>query len=400
MSRICFLAVSVLALIPLTANAQLFRRPAQSKPTTLATVTVPPKVEPKASVQPKVEPVQVDTFEVERWGDRVVVTDGHAKSPEDILQSMATAPPVDDSDMFRFTIFGKKDSHQLVGLVKTFEQDRFLAPYVATNPATNRAWAHIQVIHTDDVMQQWRLKAHGIATNRLGPILILQAPVNGHKGDPAIVIDRIDFDNPAVGGTKNAEQLAKRIQTSLTSWTKRLAAQGFQTPKAAVDNFYGLVSRGEDRVPPPTKGGHEQTPPWGPVAPPPSTPVNPQWPVNGPGVPEGDDSVLTIAQIQEAAPGASPAFILSQYQLKVKDKAAVALAWLVEQAKLVPPVVTPTVPVGPVPVVPADPTQIASQWALIALLILRALEFFLPMMGFPGTVVKTLREILERVQKK
>jgi hypothetical protein len=400
-SRIVFLLCLGLAS---TGYAQ--RRFYQPRTYQQPTVAQPTVAEPQA-IKPKYEvpaSAEVDTGEVARWGDRVVVTDGvQSKSAEDILLSMAAAPPVDDSDMFRIYIWGVKGSPELQGLIKTFEHDRYLAPYVAPNPTTGRAWAHVMVLHTNDVMQEWRLKQHGIEKGRKGPILIIQAPLNGHKGDPSIVIDRIDFDSRTPEGsppkaTTSAEELAKRLQSSLLLWNRKLASQGFQPPREAVDNFYGLVTT-PPSAPPPTPGGHQQTPPWGPVAPPPPTPINPQWPINGPATPTTEPEVLTVAQIQEAAPGAPPAFILAQYQAKVKDKSAVALAWLIEQSKADPikePVTPSPAPPAPVVVKP-DGLALFAEISMIALVILKSLEFILPMFGFSGVIVKQLETILERL---
>lgn len=397
---LCVVAVTA---IDATAQAQRFRASAKQTQPQAAPVQPAPKAveQPVAVTQPVslAKPGQVDTHEVQRWGNRVVVTDGISKSPEDIIYSMAMAPPADDSDMWIITIWGPSKDSMTLGLVKSFEHDPYLAPFVAKNPNNGLAWAHLNVIHTDDVMQAWRVKKYGIVTT---PVITIMPPRNGHKGDPNIVVDRIDMMGASGAGTvpraaKSPAELQKRITNSIQAWSKKLATQGFQPPKQAVDNFYGVVA---GPVPPPTVGGHQQAPPWGPT-PPPATPVNPQWPVNGPAV--ATDDVLSLSDIMTICPSAPIEFLITQS--KATDKNAVLLAWLLYQQAhpKVPPVVAPVEPppvVTPVvqpPVVvhPADPTTTIANVSMVILMVLKLWEVIAPMLGMPGTVAKQLEMLIQ-----
>ena len=77
---------------------------------------------------------QVDTAEIGRWGDRVVVAGEGPRDGGEALYSQAMAPPEDDSDQWYITVYGSSRDAASLGVVKGFERDPNLAHFTATPP--------------------------------------------------------------------------------------------------------------------------------------------------------------------------------------------------------------------------------------------------------------------------
>lgn len=223
---------------------------------------------------------QVDWSEVARWGDRVVVSGtGAQQSVDSMMFTMAMAPPEDDSDMWYITVWGMKGCVGCKALVKGFEENDNLTPFVAVPPGKKKAWAHFNYYQLEDPTQKFRFKEFKVDGGPF-PIVTIQPPRNKMFGDPRVVVDRIearDCVQPA--------NLKKRIIKSVDLWCKKLQQSGYQPPIEMLDH-YGFHSKGY---------GYEQTGPvaadksidkiggpWGPDPPQP-VPFNPQFPF-GPNV--------------------------------------------------------------------------------------------------------------------
>lgn len=215
---------------------------------------------------------QVDWSEVARWGDRVVISgEGARQDVGEMLFTMAMAPPEDDSDMWYITVWGMKDCPACKSLLKAFETDNALTPFVAVPPGKKKAWAHFNYYQLEDTTQRWRFKDFKVENGPF-PIITIQAPRNKMFGDPRIVIDRIearDCGRPAAVG--------KRITDSVNLWCKKLQQSGYQPPIHAME-AYGYSGYGHRQTGPVTveqdipRGG-----PWGPDPPQPVQ-INPQFP--------------------------------------------------------------------------------------------------------------------------
>lgn len=239
------------------------------------------------------KPGEVDFSEVSRWGDRVVVSGEGARDAADILFSMAMAPPEDDSDQWHITVWGHSKDPASLAIVKGFERDANLSPFVATPPSETkrRAWAHFYYVQADDPTQAFRFQQFGIPLAGPFPIITLQPPRNGSFGglvadqtasgertSRLVVVDKIEAKN--IG---QPAELRRRIQASVALWCRKLQQSGFQPPAKVAER--ALRPLGETERLPSVPAFHAQGPisfPWGPQTPPAQPTINPQWPAGGP----------------------------------------------------------------------------------------------------------------------
>jgi hypothetical protein len=227
---------------------------------------------------------QVDQFEILRRGDLVTEAGEGPRSAAELLFAGGLAPPADDSDQFYVTVFGKSQHAPTAELVKAFEQDPYLACFVATPPGEGkRPWAHFNVYFADDASQAFRFKAFGIDPAGPLPVVVFQPPRDGSMGgivettgeggkkvQRQVVIDRI----PA-GELGTPEQLGARITASYWLWCKKLEESGFVPPAKLAKKLH------LDEMPQLAKSdSHGQAPPF-PV-PPRAQQFHPQFPTGGP----------------------------------------------------------------------------------------------------------------------
>lgn len=310
---------------------------------------------------PQTSEPEVDTAEVLRWGDRVVVAGEGPRAGGEALYSEAMATPVDDSDQFFVTVWGHSRCEACRQLHQAFQSDPHLAAFVADPPGERRPWAHFNYYQADNAQQAWRFARHKIPVRGPFPIVTIQPPLNGHYGNPQTVIDRID-----AAQLGKPQDLAKRIQASV-----RLYLSKVQRPAnlaAKVDRPGG--HEGEDGVLPPghplvEQVGDDVSFPWGPEAPPAQPTFDPIFPQGGPAAPQP----ATLAQLQQACPGCPPEFLLEQLTAKATLEQA-QLAWLRAQVKPKPQEPVPSVEpvkVEPVTRVPVAPTF--NLWAMLTNLV-------------------------------
>ena len=261
---------------------------------------------------PKAEDSQVDWTEIGRWGDRVSVSGEGPRDGGELMLSMALAPPEAEDDMWFVSVFGREGCEVCKGLVKAFETDAHLTPFVATPPGgKKKAWAHFNFYKVEDTSQKFRFEKYKISADSDFPITIIQPPRNGNFGNPAWVVDRIEkMNDPA--------KLQKRISRSVGAYCKKLQDGGFVPPAKAVEKFYGHGQPASDT-------GDSYDSPWKIPAATPFNPSFPNFPPEGPAAP----TVLTLEQLQAACPDATPEFLTAQLTAKASDVNAVKLAWMV-----------------------------------------------------------------------
>lgn len=262
-------------------------------------------------------PPQVDVNEVKRWGDRVVISGEGPRDGGDMLFTVAMAPPENDADQWYVTLWGKSDSASLKKLIKLFETDGNLTPFVAAPPRETgkRPWAHFNVYHSDDATQKWRFGDWQIPTDLEHPVVTISPPRNGQWNfrGKYVVVDLIEVKN-----VDDTASLGKRITASVRAYCKKIEQLG---PPPV--NSFGYHQQAEPGV------GRDSKIPWD--VPPVAAPFNPIF--TTPTTPAGPVG-LTLEEVQAAAPGAPSDFILKTFLAKPASKEAVTLAWMTEQMRL------------------------------------------------------------------
>jgi hypothetical protein len=237
---------------------------------------------------------------------------------------MAMAPPELDTDQWNLTVWGSSRDPATLGVVKGFERDANLTPFVAQPPGKKRPWANFNVYYVDDTTQRFRFQQHQMAMTGPWPVVTLQPPRNKQFGDPRVIVDRIearDLGQPA--------DLKKRIQASVLLFCKKMQVARLDRP-----------------------GGHQQAAPegpasfpWGPEVPPPVAPISPQWPPGGPA--NDPTSGSTLAQLRAACPGAPAEFLLAQLEARATIEQAQAAFRLLQPTPS--PVTLPVPKIMPAP---------------------------------------------------
>jgi hypothetical protein len=286
---------------------------------------------------------QVDASEIGRWGDRVTITGEGPRDGGEQLVSAAFSSPEDDSGRWSITVWGHSKDAASLALVKAFELDARLSPFVAEPPASlkRRPWAHFNFYQADDRTQAWRFADAQIPLTGPFPIVTVQVPRNGSFSGIASIVNKqgksearaLIIDRIEAAATMDPAALGKRIRSGVELYCTKLAKSGFQPPAQLVAQL--LEPRGTHQCD--DSGSHGQGFPWGPQTPPPVPSFNPQWPPGGPAADVG----ATVEQLQAALPGAPADFILAQVKQRATVEAA-QIAWRILQSQLTPPALPPS----------------------------------------------------------
>lgn len=312
-----------------------------------AFATEPPPVKPKELQQ---YTNQVDQHEIERWGNRVVVSGEGMRAGEEVLYSKAMAPPEDDSGKFHITVWGPSTDTATLSLIKAFETSKLAA--LVADPPDNKtmAWAHFNFLHSDDPTQKWRFDDYKIPLTGPFPVITINPPRKTNDkgqyvwGNPTVLIDRIEANQ--IG---SPEKLFTRIQASVQAFCSVLVKEGIYpitlSPSDAADAPENLTLY----VPHKATAGKSQPYPWGPNQVPPATQFNPIFPPLGPATP-AEPVKLTLEQIKLAIPDAPAEYVLEAFMKGYTDPSKLAMEWMLKKMQTQPAT----------PVAPAQPTNILS----------------------------------------
>lgn len=229
------------------------------------------------------KPIGADAAEVLRRGDSVrSVGEGPRGAADDAIVA-ATAPPLDDSNMWYITVFTAKNAESNK-LRQDFNVDQTLAAFVSV-PSSGRAWAHFNEYDIDDATQADRLKRYKLrdASGQIvAPVIVVQPPRNGMWGDSRTVVSQHS------GYDGDAKKLASKITAAVKLYAGKMSAQGYPHEIASIgDTVNRFANIGEGGM-----GAAQQrqvAPPFSPPVPvnpfAPSTPASNPWPDANPNIP-------------------------------------------------------------------------------------------------------------------
>jgi hypothetical protein len=212
------------------------------------------------------------------------------------LQAMlveALAPPADDSNKWLLTLVTTKNCKYCEQLRGDLENAPALAPWVNAKDYT-RSYFHYQVVQIEDASQAWRWKEFKPTKF---PTLIVQPPVDGSWGDKqTVVMLKESYDG-------KPDKLAQDFRAALDRYMTKVRPQ-----RAAWKSLHTVQLAQHVN-----SGGMEQTGAGGwtpPATPPPVLGPAPYTPTTIPPEPP----ILTLAQVQKAAPDADAKFWIEELE--------------------------------------------------------------------------------------
>jgi hypothetical protein len=291
--------------------------------------------------------MEIAKREVLRRGAYVVST-GTVRSG---LVEQALAPPADDSDKWFLTLIGETGETKFETMRRMLHEtkDQALLAWVDVNDLSRSTMVyHERHWDLNGPQRDW-LKPLKAQVEKYGlPAVVVQPCRNGKFGDPSTIVKIIH-------GTVKADELAEKIREAVVAYV-----QSIDKPIHAA----GVTQTTDIGVAPPF---HVPTPNPGPKP--------TEQPAPGPfEFPNLKPAVLTVAEIKEICPDATPEFVLQMLQEHATNREIVGLRWMVAKSK---PAELPKDALIPVPeqIVPARPKEDS-----------RERSFFLPADRTPETL--------------
>lgn len=210
--------------------------------------------EPAEPKQPDFGVIEVHTAEAIRRGNSVVVAGEGPRGASQEAEIAATAPPLDDSHMWFFTVFKQPNCAPCEQLLRDVKSSDYLRAFVEPAPGQTTAWAHFNVYDIKDETQKDRLKRYVIGGT---PTVIIQPPRNGSWGPPSIVVCQF------TGYDGDAKKLCENISNGVREYARKMAKQGY--PRHNIGPASALT--GLETPADPTVGGASQTAPFTPPNP-------------------------------------------------------------------------------------------------------------------------------------
>jgi len=267
--------------------------------------------------------------EVLRRGAHVVAT-GTVRSG---LVEQAFAPPADDSDKWHFTIIGEnKDAkyEAMKAMLRDTKDPALLAWLDVKDQVHSKFWYHERVWDLKGSQADWLLPLKDDVEKYGLPLIVLQPCRNGRFGDPETVVKRFH------GVFKEAE-LVDKIHQAVKTYVETIeTARNPQAVAQVVDIGAPPPPFNVNPAPVPKTEERRQTFEFPDLKPP----------------------ALTVDQVREACPGATPEFLLEVISAKESNVETVKLRWLVAQLKTSqakPPIDMKPVPEDDGDIVPARP---------------------------------------------
>jgi hypothetical protein len=258
--------------------------------------------------------------------------------------------PALDNDKFNLTV--------LYGKFKNEQIDKLRADMLAADPNSLGAWVEVKnrgkgtydVYSTDNSHLHVRFEqvpSPGDPDKWKGhdkfPTVVLQTPYSGRFGKPGLTIDfKVGYDGDQQALSDWLKESMERFSKSRSAMpTKEYVELQKKKLGHAQPASKNLIGSKPPTAPPRTRGQRAmqvdfQAPDRGGSAPFDVTPMqltagqSPSFPFP-PNFAPTEPKVLTLAEIQEAAPGANADFVLAQLNAKVKTKSEVAAAWLAKK---------------------------------------------------------------------
>lgn len=225
----------LLSILPLSAQAQVFRRVPTRQPVyvqpRLYRPAPPPPAEraaaapapaPVAAAEPLKDPhLNVPLAaerEIARLGDGVQeIGIGH-QGAASLWMAAIAAPPPDDSHKWYITVITKRNCVYCQRLLEDFARDPNLRAF-ADPREYEQSWAHFNVFSADDATQTWRWAKIRVEAY---PTLILQPPLNRKFGDSkTVVLQKTGYDG-------DPTKLAEEIRQAIKYYVARLNDGGHQ----------------------------------------------------------------------------------------------------------------------------------------------------------------------------
>jgi hypothetical protein len=276
------------------------------------------------------ETMDIAKREVLRRGSHVVAT-GTVRSG---LVEQALAPPADDSDKWHFTLIGEvadKNFQAMKTMLSETKEQSLLAWVDVKDQPHSKMWYHERIWDLKGTQKDWLLPLEGQVKEHGLPLIVIQPCRNGRFGDPTTIVKRIH-------GVVTASELAEKIRESVFAYV-----QSIDKPV----NTSG-VTQTDIGVPPPFNVNPQNTPPV----------PKPEEKRQTFEFPDLKPAALTLEQLRNGCPGATPEFLLEVISAKESNLEKVQLQWMVAQLKQERS--KPSVDLAPVPenegeVVPARP---------------------------------------------
>jgi hypothetical protein len=344
MTRFVLVLLLVAAASPV--SAQLLRRggnysppfpvtkaasPTKAKPASapaappVAEVILPVEAESQVEIA---DPPQKDVPNIAEWE---IIRRGHMVEPLGTPQAgdasqvaEALAVPADDSYKWFITLVTTDGCRACERLKYDFINSKDLQAWVLVDDPV-KSTCHYQVRRIEDVTQKDWFAGIQTELRRGGfPAVVIQPPRNGQYGPNKTVVTILH------GYNGNSRQFGDRMSDAIKKYVAALHRQGVIRPSNSQQTLRPaseVVIGGMGQVVVPKSGGLQGPPPFvvppqRPVEPPPAGPPGGDWPPNV-------STTLTLDQIKEIVPTATPDFLLSQVNAKPTDKSVVDLAWQV-----------------------------------------------------------------------